>query len=167
MPLQTPRGEPVEVCLVRLRIDGLYARCSRPAPPGRDRQVGRDLLVQGEHPAHVAFVYMPPEGPIGVRPNQFHRDPDGVAGPLQRALHDAFDIVQLGSNLRQGLGGLFVLPRRRSRDHVDAVDLGEMRGDCIGHAVGEVVLRMVPRKVLEREHDEGPDRFCGRRRVAG
>ena len=50
-------------------------------------------------------------------------------------------------------------------DHVDALDLGEVRGDRIRHAVGEVVLRRIPRQVLERQHDEGPDRFCGCRRA--
>jgi len=74
---------------------------------------------------------------------------------------NAFD-VELPRNLRERLCGLAVVEHRLVREHSQGADLPQLRDQRLRHAVHEVVLLVVARKVLEWKHRNGGDFDCRR-----
>ena len=173
VPPQPHRAAPPEVGVVGRWINA--ARRGRPALPGRCRslrlrtrgwpagrnsQVRGDLLLLGEHPAHVGRVNARPDSSIPCGTNQLHRYGHALSRPGNSRFDHAFDI-QLLAHLGDALAGLLVLTGGPARDDVDAVDLRELRRDRLGNTVDEVALPGVTRQVVEREHENGADRITG------
>jgi len=98
----------------------------------------------------VAVVRFGPQVNIGLTLNQLGGDLDAITG----ALHGPFDhrvYVQVARNLRQALVRAFVVHNRSPRDHVKGLDLGQIGDECLGHALGEVVLVGVVGKIGKRQ----------------
>ena len=55
------------------------------------------------------------------------------------------------------------LHRRAARDHAQLADAGEVRGQLVGHPLGEVVLAGIARVVVEREDGDRSDPGLARR----
>ena len=60
-------------------------------------------------------------------------------------------------NLGSGLVRARISHGRRMRDHAERTDLGQVRGEFVGYAVGEKLLTWVGGKIGQRKHRNGPD----------
>ena len=162
MLLPAPGGESFQIRLVRLRGD---RPCRTPAvrrrrnQAGRDGNLSRDLLLEVQHVAQFAFVGFAPFDAVGRHPTELRGDAYAGSSPHDCSRDDAVD-RQLTADLGKPLRGLPVLHRRRSRDHIQALDLRQMHRQGVGDAVDEIVLGGVAREVFEREHEQRTDR-CG------
>src|SRR5262249_36293001 len=100
------------------------------------------------------FISVRPEVLIGSRVNQLNRQ----AHPVGRLYHRALDqgvnaqfVCHLGSSLVPTRGNR----GRGMRDHVKRTDLGQVRDELIGYAVGKELLIWIGRKIYKRKDGNG------------
>jgi len=93
----------------------------------------------------------------GFNVYKLHINSHPVAATLYRTLKDIADI-QLPTQLLHVHRFPFEGERRVARDHERASDARQVRGEALGHAIGEIVLLGIATDIREREHDDGQAR---------
>ncbi len=175
-PADGEPGPAAQVVFVGLRVRG-GARGDRLALLGQQLQlerrdhVLRDLVLERKDIGEFAFEALRPEMIGAERVDQLHIDADLLAGFLHAALQDvpdieiARDIGKVGSLALVGKGLV-------AGDDEQRRDLGEIGGEILGDAVGEILLLGIAADVVEgQDHQRtasnggGPDR--GRRFADG
>lgn len=115
-----------------------------------------ELALQIEHVHEIAIVAVCPERLIGPRRNQLDAHAHPAAHEQGRAFQHRVDI-QLARDIGERLRGILVCHHRRPRDDAQRLDAREIGNDRLGHPIGKVFLRRIPRDIAERKHGNRPD----------
>jgi hypothetical protein len=118
-----------------------------------DRHVPRDVALQAEHVAQVAFVAVRPQVAVAPGVDELNRDAHAVAGTQDRPFDRRVN-PQFACDLRQRFRRPSIAHRRRSRDHVQCRDSSQVRDQEVGEPVREVVLLRITIQIDEWQDDE-------------
>jgi len=111
----------------------------------------RDAFLDGEHIRELAIIVLAPHMRAVLRAYQLRGYPDPIGGFPYRALDQIHRVQRLADDASVQILPL-ELERRCPRDHAEIRYFGEGRGDLLGHAVREELLRRVAGHVGERKN---------------
>jgi hypothetical protein len=126
-----------------------------------DRQVRADLGCHGLCRRDLSLAQVGRRIIVVLRPNQLpgvdvyesRRDPDALAYPLDSPLHQHFQSKQPAHESHRDPQPL-VTPDRAGRNHINAVQLGQVRHQQLGQALRECVLVQIGGQSFERDHGQ-------------
>ena len=109
----------------------------------RGRDLVGDVILHREQIGELPVVLLRPERLAGPDVGQLHRDADPVAGQTHAAVDHAAH-AQLAGHPLQPVARRVVLRRRRTPQHPQRGDPGELGGDLLGHPGAEVLPARYP-----------------------
>ncbi len=118
--------------------------------------VAREFILQSQHIPHVALVGLSPQVGVAARIDELGGDPDSVTGARHRPFYHGID-TQFARDLGQGLLCSFVSLNRSMGDDPESAKLGEISDQLVRHAIAEVLLLGIVRKVMEWQDRQGLD----------
>ena len=139
--------------------------CSSPESSAFERvgDVERDVGLDGEDVVELPVVRLGPEVAIGLGVDELRDDAHAIAGATYAAVEQRGG-AERRADLAQALRALLERHDRVARDHLERADLGEMRDDVLGDAVGEVLVLRIGAQVAEGKHGDGGRARARRRR---
>src|SRR5581483_2978604 len=145
---------------IRLWIDRRrgFMRSYQDINPPRD--VGRDIVLEIEYLAHIAFIGFSPEVHVSRDLNQLCSNANAIAGAGHRAFHDSVD-VEFAPDFLDGLFRSLVAHDRGSRGDTDTAQLGQIRDQGVGHPVGKIFLFRIMRQVFKGNHGQRGNLYAG------
>ena len=118
-----------------------------------------NLALQVQDVAAITVICLRPEMLIGVSLNELGGNTHPSTRTDDRSLDDGI-YVQFASNFGQALLCAFsVRHDGGSCDYPQRADFSEVRDQLIRHAVREILLRWISRKILKRKNGNRPDRL--------
>ena len=110
--------------------------------------------MQYEDVAQIGFVAVRPQLHLRLRIDQLRRDPHAIA-LTKNGTADQRVGVQLTRDFSQRLLRPLVLHHRAARDDPIDAEASQVGDEGVGHPVGEVFLRRIARKILQRQNSDG------------
>ncbi len=113
-----------------------------------------DLALDTEQVAHRTIVALGPEVLVRGHVDELRGDAQLITSTLHTAFEDGAD-VQLRTDLLDGKRITLVLHAGGARDHVQVLDLGELRDDVLRKSIAEELLVGIAAHVHEGQHGHG------------
>jgi hypothetical protein len=156
-----PRVASLQKERIRLWIDGPPARagCLMAAADVHRNFAGDDpcdFRFERQNVADVAVVVRRPDLRVSRTIDELRADPNAIRDAPDRSGKEAVDI-QIAGDFGNALPSPLKPDDRRSRDDLEPLNLRNRADECLGDAVGEVLLFGIPRQVVERKHGDRAD----------
>jgi len=146
-----------QACLVRFRIHrprrgqplGFFRRELQADFTGDRRD---DVVLEGEHVAHIPFVAFGPDLLLGVSVHELGVNPHPVAEALHRTGDQGIHTQFLGDLVRGLVGFAEAHHRSPGDDALQAAETAEIRDQSLVQAGRQIILLGVTGKVRQRQH---------------
>ncbi len=123
--------------------------------------LARDFVLHFEDVLHLAIEALRPQRKIGVRVDKLRSDAQARAGAAQRAGENV-GRAELLADLRRSHRFVAKRQDRRTRECVQALDLGKFGDDVLGDSVAQVFIFLRAALIFEIEDGDGfTYRRCG------
>lgn len=122
------------------------------------------LSLDREHVLELPVLTMRPDAAAIGGADDVDGDADALAQLTHRTLDQVGD-AERGAYACRAVGGVAELEAGILADHLEPVDLGEIRIQLLGKAIGKILLLGIVAVVGQREYRDGSFRQLGQRRV--